>query len=277
MKVQKRDRYHLVILIFSFTGLLLSLYLTYLYYSKAQAAFCSAGSGCDIVRESPYSQIAGIPVPLLGVFGYFLIGVLSIVSISSRGKWLLLYVISLAGFVFSAYLTYIELFVIHALCFYCVVSAILISAVFIILVVKKPALAPQESLLKVLLLSIVIAVSVLMGSLFLHSRERVSLNTDSSSRIGLAKHLSSIGAVMYGSYKCPHCLAQKYLFGEEAFKYIKYVECHPEGKNANPTLCLEKGITAYPTWEIKGKFYVGAKSLKELAKISGYSLESPRP
>lgn len=277
MKVQKRDRYHLVILIFSFTGLLLSLYLTYLYYSKAQAAFCSAGSGCDIVRESPYSQIAGIPVPLLGVFGYFLIGVLSIVSISSRGKWLLLYVISLAEFVFSAYLTYIELFVIHALCFYCVVSAILISAVFIILVVKKPALAPQESLLKVLLLSIVIAVSVLMGSLFLHSRERVSLNTDSSSRIGLAKHLSSIGAVMYGSYKCPHCLAQKYLFGEEAFKYIKYVECHPEGKNANPTLCLEKGITAYPTWEIKGKFYVGAKSLKELAKISGYSLESPRP
>jgi glutaredoxin len=76
---------------------------------------------------------------------------------------------------------------------------------------------------------------------------------------------------MYGSYQCPHCTTQKYLFGEKAFKYINYVECHPGGKNANPALCLEKGITRYPTWEINGRFYVGAMSLQRLAEISGYT------
>jgi protein-disulfide isomerase len=77
------------------------------------------------------------------------------------------------------------------------------------------------------------------------------------------------GAVMYGSFKCPHCNLQKEMFGG-AFRYIKYVECNPKGENADPSLCLAKGIMNYPTWEIDGKFYEGAMPLEQLSKITGY-------
>ncbi len=56
----------------------------------------------------------------------------------------------------------------------------------------------------------------------------------------------------------------------DAFKYINYVECNPGGKNPNIELCAEKGIERYPTWEINGQRYEGAKSLKELARLSGF-------
>jgi hypothetical protein len=74
---------------------------------------------------------------------------------------------------------------------------------------------------------------------------------------------------MYGSYKCPHCNAQKALFGDAA-KYMVYVECDPAGKDAKPTVCFSRGIVNYPTWEIGGRYYEGAKTLQELSQLSGY-------
>ena len=87
---------------------------------------------------------------------------------------------------------------------------------------------------------------------------------------GLAKYLGKTGAVMYGSFQCSHCNQQKRLFGS-AFKYITYVECHPKGQNANPSLCLAKGIMNYPTWEIGGRYYEGAMTLAKISEISGYN------
>ncbi len=70
MEIKKTNTPGLVILVLSALGIVLSVYLTYLYYSKAETAFCIAGSGCDFVRESPYSTILGIPVAIFGVIGY---------------------------------------------------------------------------------------------------------------------------------------------------------------------------------------------------------------
>ena len=89
-------------------------------------------------------------------------------------------------------------------------------------------------------------------------------------QIALATHLQTIKARMYGAYWCPHCHTQQELFGKEAFSAITYIECDPRGKDAQPDLCKAANIKAYPTWEIRGKYYMGQQSLEKLAILSGY-------
>jgi glutaredoxin len=89
----------------------------------------------------------------------------------------------------------------------------------------------------------------------------------------LAEYLSNTGAKMYGAYWCPHCARQKHLFGDAALS-IPYVECDPRGVNAQVDLCNAIGINAYPTWEIRGEFYLGAQPLKRLAILSGFEQAS---
>jgi len=89
-------------------------------------------------------------------------------------------------------------------------------------------------------------------------------------QIALATHLQTIKARMYGAYWCPHCHTQQELFGKEAFSAITYIECDPRGKDAQPDLCKAANIKAYPTWEIRGKYYTGRQSLEKLAILSGY-------
>ncbi|NER83769.1 MAG: Vitamin K epoxide reductase, partial [Leptolyngbya sp. SIO1D8] len=89
----------------------------------------------------------------------------------------------------------------------------------------------------------------------------------------LAEHLTDQGAIMYGAYWCPHCANQKELFGA-AVKTLPYVECDPEGENAQPQLCQAKNLVGYPTWEINGELYPGVHSLEELAALSDFQEES---
>jgi len=277
-KTHKRTYFKPIVLILSGLGVLLSIYLTYNYFSGSHAAFCGAGSECDTVRQSEFSAFLGIPVALAGVLGYALIFISSIIPMTRRNKWLTLYILSFGGFVFSAYLTYLEFFVIDALCMYCVVSALLMTGLFIIVLAAKPELYSGLSAFKTLALSVIIAVVVVFGSTVIQGRDAGmsgGIPSGASSgandfQTGLAKYLGKAGAVMYGSFQCPHCNQQKKLFGS-AFKYITYVECNPKGENANPSLCLAKGIMNYPTWEIGGRYYEGAMTLEKISEISGYN------
>ena len=269
-----------LISILSALGLIVSLYLTYLHFSDGHAAFCAAGTDCDAVRQSGFSTIMGIPVAAIGVAGYAVMLIVSLVGMKKHTKWLVLYILALAGFVFSAYLTYLELFVIKAICMYCVFSAVLMTVIFISLLPAKSGYHPGLSASYIVVLSLAVAAAVILGASlvqaekFGHSGEITSGYAPANSyQTGLAMFMGQHGAVMYGSYRCPHCNQQKQMFGD-AFKYINYVECNPTGKNANPSLCLAKGITNYPTWEIDGRFYEGAMPLDELAGIAGYDRQN---
>ena len=88
----------------------------------------------------------------------------------------------------------------------------------------------------------------------------------------LARHLTRTGAQMYGAYWCTECTEQKAKFGD-AFEYIDYVECDPQGENPRTQLCLDTDIEAFPTWRIRGEAYVGTHSLEELATLSGYGVD----
>jgi vitamin-K-epoxide reductase (warfarin-sensitive) len=72
---------------------------------------------CGIVNHSPYAMLAGIPVAVLGIAGYFLMG-----ALAWRRAWRLLLMAALAGLAFSLYLARIEEHVLGVWCIYCVIS-----------------------------------------------------------------------------------------------------------------------------------------------------------
>jgi glutaredoxin len=92
-----------------------------------------------------------------------------------------------------------------------------------------------------------------------------------TARESLAKHLKQVGAKMYGAYWCPYCTQQKELFGQAVFdRYITYIECDARGKNPKPNLCKAAKVRGFPTWDIRGKQYIGRQSLESLATASNY-------
>lgn len=88
------------------------------------------GGGCAAVEHSSYSRIGGIHVSVLGLIGYTLI----LVATLWRGDnaRLAAFFLSLFGFGFSLYLTYLELWEILAICQWCVASAIAMTMLFVV-------------------------------------------------------------------------------------------------------------------------------------------------
>ena len=110
-------------------GLLISGYLTWVHYMGV-APVCVGGSGgCETVQTSSYATILGVPVAALGLVGYS--GLLLAALLRSEAGVYLGLLVALVGTLFSAYLTYLELFVIHAICEWCVASAALMVGALI--------------------------------------------------------------------------------------------------------------------------------------------------
>jgi uncharacterized membrane protein len=85
----------------------------------------AGGTGCETVAESRYSHLAGINVAVIGIAGYALLLAAAVLP-GDAGRFGG-FLTALVGFGFSAYLTYLELFVIDAICQWCVVSAVLMT------------------------------------------------------------------------------------------------------------------------------------------------------
>ena len=109
-------------------GLAVAGYLTIVHYAGAEPV-CALSGSCEKVQSSEYAKLGGIPVALLGLLGYAAILVSLAVARGERGR-LARVGMTAVGFGFSAYLTYLELFVIDAICQWCVASAILMTALF---------------------------------------------------------------------------------------------------------------------------------------------------
>lgn len=119
----------------SLVGLLVALYLWLWKIGMLGAIACGTG-GCETVQLSEYGDFLGLPVAFFGVGGYFALLAVSLVGLQPRwadrsGPTLLLVAFSGLGVVFTAYLTYLEAFVMHAWCRWCLGSAAIIVAIFI--------------------------------------------------------------------------------------------------------------------------------------------------
>jgi uncharacterized membrane protein len=116
-----------------------SVYLL-IYKLTGNPHMCLGNGGCHNVNFSPYSEINGIPISVFGICAY--LAILCILMLEGRVKIakengpLAIFGIGLGGVAFSVYLTYLELYVIHAICPFCVVSAIAITLIFILAIIR---------------------------------------------------------------------------------------------------------------------------------------------
>jgi uncharacterized membrane protein len=122
----------------SVIGLAIAGYLTYVHYGEAEP-FCTGISDCVRVQSSDYAELAGAPVAVLGLVGYA--AILASLGLAAEVTALLAYM----ALGFSAYLTWAELFRIHAVCQWCVASAVTVIAIAVLAtmrVVRAARVAP---------------------------------------------------------------------------------------------------------------------------------------
>ncbi len=130
------------IALLALAGILVSSVSLYHHFSKSETSFCDIGQSfnCDLVNRSQYSVFHGIPVALLGIFGYLLILSLATVYREKAETPFILGGVTLAALGFALYLTYIEAYVLHAWCILCL-SSLLLTAILAVLSVLNTAKA----------------------------------------------------------------------------------------------------------------------------------------
>lgn len=87
--------------------------------------------------------------------------------------------------------------------------------------------------------------------------------------VGFTQCLADSGAKFYGAFWCPHCQAQKKMFGSSE-KYLPYIECSTPDGQKQLDICKDAGINGYPTWEFAdGSRVSGEQSLAILSEKTG--------
>ncbi len=272
----------------------------------ACSAEAAAGAGCNDVLNSAYATIFGLPLSLFGFLAYVSMAIFALAPLFINKEsnktlrnnlenwtWLLLLAGGTAMAVFSVYLMYILATELKIPCFYCIGSALFSLSFLVLAIIGRE----WEELGQIFFTTIVVGMVTIVGTLAVYAN--VNSPTAAGGRtpipetevapqppigweittvsgeaeIALVKHLTSVGAKMYGAFWCPHCYEQKQLLGKEAVELLKntvYVECDPAGQNPQPQACVAAKIESYPTWDIKGKIYRGAQLPEKLAEASGY-------
>ncbi len=109
-------------------GIGVATYITIADSGGGSPVCLAGGSGCETVANSSYSHLLGVNVAVFGVIGYVLLLVMALLR--GDGARMAGFGLALAGFGYSVYLTYLELFKIEAICQWCVASAVLMTVLF---------------------------------------------------------------------------------------------------------------------------------------------------
>ena len=125
MTAVRQDRLRVAMAGLALLGIAIAGYLTWVHYAGLKPVCLSGGGGCEKVQSSQYADVAGIPVALLGLIGY--VGILASLWLRGEAGLTLGVLLTLIGLGFSAYLTYRELFTIDAICQWCVASAVVMT------------------------------------------------------------------------------------------------------------------------------------------------------
>lgn len=120
------------LLVVALLGFADAAYLTVEHYQN-RIPPCSLTGGCENVLTSAYSMILGIPVSILGVIYYFLvlIGIFAYLESKNTALFRASLLFTIAGFVFSMWFIYAQVFIIHSYCLYCLGSALTSTILFV--------------------------------------------------------------------------------------------------------------------------------------------------
>ncbi len=137
------------IAVLALLGALDSAYLLLAKLGYIGGLSCTISQGCDLVNTSRYSEFLGVPVAGIGLAGYLALFAVALVGVQPRwvanrrpDVWLSL--LSGIALIFTLYLTYAELFILKAICQWCVVSQLVIVGIFVLAafgVWSRPAVA----------------------------------------------------------------------------------------------------------------------------------------
>ena len=256
-------------------GIALTSYLTFTAWFGEKPAFCGAGSDCDLVQQSRWSTLFGVPIALWGLLTYALLARLVWRLRSRPSTWRVALFVAVVGAAVSWYLTAVSAFEIEAFCAYCLASFTIANILLILLLLRRPAQMPEHAWSNALPAPIISAVVIVLV-LVMHfsgvfdraaGPERPYLKA-------LAVHLHDSGARFYGTYWCPVCQQQKALFEASADR-LPYVECTPDGRSGVLNFaCVANNVRDYPTWIIQGRRHTGVVPVDELARLSGFEWSS---
>lgn len=129
-------------------GALDSAYLTYVKLFNAPI-ICGPSAACETVNTSAFAEFQGIPIAVLGLGAYMVL--IGLLLLEKRALFLAtwgpvaVFGLALTGTLYSAYLTYVELYILHAVCPYCVASALFIAGILVLSVIRL-ARGPAEPL-----------------------------------------------------------------------------------------------------------------------------------
>jgi uncharacterized membrane protein len=116
----------ITLIVLAAIGVCLAGYLTYVHYSGVTPPCSIKGNPCSQVQKSRYSELAGVPVALIGLIGYIVI-LGSLLAPEGETARFVTAALVLGGFGFSAYLTYREVFTLEKICEWCVASAVILT------------------------------------------------------------------------------------------------------------------------------------------------------
>lgn len=131
--------FYRVLVVLTIIGLLVSIYMT-IYKITGNNGMCLGSGDCSTVNASRFAEVNGIPVAVFGVVGYA--AILLALLFESRNSFLkengtlLIFGMSLVGFIFTLWLIYVELVLLHAICPFCVTSQVAMTLIFILSVIR---------------------------------------------------------------------------------------------------------------------------------------------
>ncbi|HUG33285.1 MAG TPA: vitamin K epoxide reductase family protein [Anaerolineales bacterium] len=120
-------------------GLLVSIYMT-IFKLTSNESMCIGSKDCSVVNASRYSEVNGIPVAVIGMGGYA--SLLALLWLERRPGFfkdngtMIFFGLSLVGFLFTAYLVYVEIALIKAYCPFCITSQVSMTIIFILSVIR---------------------------------------------------------------------------------------------------------------------------------------------
>jgi uncharacterized membrane protein len=256
-------------------GMALTGYLSWAASSGSQLQGCAVESGCDVVLSSRWATLLGAPTAAWGLLGY---GTLAALAFGRRTewRWIAIWSVAFVGALYSVYLSAVSVALLGATCPYCLTSLAIMTTLFVVATLQRPAALPGTTWRR-LLLRVAPAAAVAIALLHLNYTGVLGRPpaVEEPFPKALAIHLAQSGAKMYGASWCPHCLDQKELFGASA-RRLPYVECGtgPQGSR-QAAACLAAGIRQYPTWIIAGRRFEEVLTLPRLAELTGFRMPEP--
>lgn len=133
MENDKIEKLNWAFVVVSFSGFMDALYLSIQHF-RGLPIICTILEGCNKVANSIYAEILNIPVAYLGVAYYLTIFLLALwfLAAKNRNTVLLMSGFTIVGFLASVWFVYAQVFIIKAICFYCMISALTSTLLFIV-------------------------------------------------------------------------------------------------------------------------------------------------